>query len=699
MPPRKAKIPASKPAPGRAAHPDWFFPFLLCVVVVAAYANSLSLGLAMDSAALVEDPRLHAFTLANVERILHEPYWWGNTRAGLYRPVTTLSLLFNYTILGNGTAGAGYHFINLVLHAVNVCLVFRLALLLVPAEWPAFFTAALWAVHPAAVESVTNVAGRGDLLATMALVGALVWYARRTRAPDSHPAVTIAVLLALALCGVFSKESGAGLAGLLLLWDLSYRPGQGVADWLRRWPAYATALASAAVFFWVRRNQPPMFVPVVDNAEISADFWTARLTAVKVIGRYLRLLIFPLQLSSDYSYNQVHLASWGDLEAWLSLVVIVALLAAAIWRRRRDSLMFFAAGFFGITLLPSSNLLTIIGSIMAERFLYLPSIGFGIALAALIHRAGQRFGNERAAFAASALLMLAFGVRTFARNEDWRDELSLWSSDVAAAPDSFKVRKGLGSALFFADQDRNLDAALREFETSWRIVSDLPLPDQPANVMTDLGTCYRIKGDRAGGSKTAEGRAWYEKAAAILERAREVDRLTDRTLLAAERARGAPLPKVLGIPDLYQNLGNVYLNLGRTEEALEACRYGQLIEPHNPVFYVAIAAVEMARGNRDGAALALLEQTLVGSAKSGTEAQLRGLYAAFPDGGCAFTDTGNGWKLNTGCPRVQRDVCAAYLELAKIMVAGRQPAEALRQKQAASLDGCPMAAFDAVVPK
>src|SRR5204863_412171 len=98
-------------------------------------------------------------------------------------------------------------------------------------------------------------------------------------------------------------------------------------------------------------------------------------------GRYMVLLVFPRTLSSDYSFNQIPLFGtagnyWIDASAWISFGVVMLLLVAALWLRKKERLFSWGVLFFFVMMLPTSNVLITIGSIMAERFLYLPSVGF-----------------------------------------------------------------------------------------------------------------------------------------------------------------------------------------------------------------------------------------------------------------------------------------------------------------------------------
>ena len=128
---------------------------LVCLVLLA-FSNSFATGLALDSRMLVlGDPRIRELTPGNLALIYQHTYWWPNGEAGLYRPLTTLSFLFNYAVLGNADTPAGYHLINFLLHLGNVLLVFALSLKLLGGRAhvrSCLTIAALWGVHPALVQ-------------------------------------------------------------------------------------------------------------------------------------------------------------------------------------------------------------------------------------------------------------------------------------------------------------------------------------------------------------------------------------------------------------------------------------------------------------------------------------------------------------------------------------------------------------------
>lgn len=151
----------------------------LGTIVLLTYANSFTTGFALDNKFIIlEDPRLRAATTDNVKAIFQQDYWWPKAVSGLYRPLTTLSFMLNYSILNNTDHPTGYHWINFFAHWLNAALVYFVVLVLMEKLWPAFFVAALFATHPIVTESVTNIIGRADLFATATVLAGFLCYAK-----------------------------------------------------------------------------------------------------------------------------------------------------------------------------------------------------------------------------------------------------------------------------------------------------------------------------------------------------------------------------------------------------------------------------------------------------------------------------------------------------------------------------------------
>ncbi len=486
---------------------------LLGALVFAAYSNSFDAGFVYDNeSAILEDTRVHQANVDNVHRILTEGYWENQPTTDLYRPLTTLSYLLNYAVLGNGTNPAGYHWVNLVLHAANVALVYALGILTFGDPVLALALAAIWGLHPLLTEGVTNIVGRADLLAALGILAGLLCHVRATAGDGWRKAGWLMALALSQTVGLFSKENGVVLPALMLSYDLIW---SARSVWRRRILSYAVLALPLAAFF-VLRSQLHMHleVPFQKNPLVGAAFWPARWTAVKIIGRFLWLFVWPARLSADYSYNSVPLfqwplAGWEDLQALIVLALCIAGIALAIRLRRENKPLCFFVLFFFIALAPTANLFILIGSAMSERFMYLPAIGLAGCAVVLIGALARRYPQpvfRKALWATAVILCLALGARTYARNFDWHDEATLWTSVTNVNPNDALAHLNLGSALLqipgrapdaireyqraaqiypnYADAHNNLGAillqagrtteAVAEYQTAVRLDPDYP---------------------------------------------------------------------------------------------------------------------------------------------------------------------------------------------------------------------------------
>ena len=556
---------------------------LLAGLILAAYANSFQAGFPYDNQGVIlEDQRIQAASAGNLSRIFHQNYWGAIWESGLYRPVTTLSYLFNYTILGNAGHPLGYHLINYLLHVANAYLVYLLALLLLENFRQALFTAALWALHPVLTESVTNIVGRADELAALAVLVALLLYIRSTGAQGRRKLLYLLGMMLLTAVGVFSKESAVVVAALVVLYDFTYRPGLRPS---RDLAMGYTALALPLVAMWYVRSavfaktDAPVF-PFLENPLVGADFATAKMTAIKVLGKYLWLLVWPRHLSVDYSYNQIplvdsRLARWEDWKAFVALVVILGtgILAAACYRRAKA--VFFFIGFSMLAMIPTANLFVPIGTIMAERFLYLPAIGFAGCLVVAVYAAGSRFRlRPWAAPAVLCVIGAAFGIRTFLRNPDWKDSQTLWASAVEVCPASYKTHYSLAHDWFEKDHSQ-VDKSIAQAEQALAIVEPLPDNLNSTPVFQELGAYYGSKGDMVARTSRSESLEWYQKALRILLRGVAIDKEFNAACRRRELARGRPPGEIgiFGSPALYWNLSQVYLRLGDRPQSEQALLY------------------------------------------------------------------------------------------------------------------------------
>jgi tetratricopeptide (TPR) repeat protein len=639
----KRKSRSEAVAPSTVVRPRNYFLIAaaaLGLMTLLAFSNSFSAGFPLDNGTLIlRDTRIQAATSANIGLILHHTYWWPNGESGLYRPLTTLSYMLNYAVLGNGDHPAGYHWINFFLHAANVFVVFAIMLRLAGTLRIAFFVAMLWAVHPVLTESVTNIVGRADLLAGFGVLSGFLLYLLNWR-------VGLAIATAL---GVFSKESAVVLPAIIVVYELACG-----RRWRRMLEGLLATLVPIGLMLWQRwvvlSSSLPAEYPFVDNPIAGAGFWVGRLTAVKVLGRYLWLAIWPAKLSSDYSYSEIPVVR-GNLEDWVCWIAIAGalVLTAIFWKRNR--LAFFFVVFAFLNVLPASNLLFPIGTMMAERLLYLPLAGLVAAVVVVVDVPSITVG---------VLLVGLLGVRTWVRNLDWTDDKTMAVASVRTSPGSFKTHL-LRAAMLLSD--REVDGAVGEADRALAILAPLPDVLEPPGAWNLAAACHRAKGDKDG------ARAEYEETVRLAQRALAIGAASRAEY---DRRHGIVSPPPASAGEAYRTLASAYLHLGEQAPALAAALEAQKIDPANVGVYVEIADAEYALGRGEEAAVALAEGMFL-TGDRGLLDELMKLYQSGVDSkGCAVRE---GPRLNPSCEIVVRDLCEA---------AGRAGKEDVRRRM-----GCP----------
>lgn len=418
------------------------------------FANSLGNGFAYDDVHIVQE-NVAIQSLETLPGALLEPWWPGKygEQLGLWRPTTTLVLGLQYAITGEDPRL--YHAVNVAVHAAATAVVVALlaALMGLPS---AFLGGLVFAAHPVHTEAVANVVGIAELLPALLYLLACLVHVRGPAATGWGRAAALGALYALAFGG---KESAVTLPGALFLLDAA-RGRLAPADlprYLReRWRLYAllagVALALLAVRLQVLGSIADPFGPL--GADLLAQvprIWTL----AEIWSHYVRLLVFPLDLSSDYSPNLIPISLGWNAANLTGLVLALGILAGALlaWRRPpleagADSprVLGFGVVWFLVTMSPVANVLFLTGVLLAERTLYLPSVGFAAAVGWALVRLARRRPRTAVAVTAAALLLMA--ARTWERNPTWKDNITVFGTLIEDYPHSGRSQWIIGDMYF-----------------------------------------------------------------------------------------------------------------------------------------------------------------------------------------------------------------------------------------------------------
>lgn len=665
MPKRLPPRPPRAPAP---ADRDRWPTFVLVVVLAAAsYANTLDGELFLDDRpAIVENVYVRERGPA---AIFTAPSWWGiHTQITTWRPLTTLSFAINHAL--HGLAPHGYHIVNVALHAAVSALLLAVLARLVP--WAVALVAALlFAVHPVHTEAVASVVGRAEVLAALGFFAA--WWcflaadgARPGRHPHATPTFGLLDLAGVGafIAGMLAKEHTVMLLPVLIFADALRTPAASLGAMLRtRLPRYAALLAAAILFIVIRvriSGELTPAIPALDNPLVTLPVAARWMTGVAVVAYYALRLVFPLWLSADYTAWQITpVASPLDPRFLAGLMVLLGVGAGIAWGWRRDRPLALGLGLMTLTFALVSNLLFLIATIMAERWIYLPSAGFCLAAAALAVRpAGER--PRAVPVALLALIVTLLAGRTWTRNEVWRNPMAFFRALVVTSPRSSLAHTGYGDALAAAGRSAEALAAYREAlaiaPTNWRAeynagnvllatgdvagavaAYERTLTLEPAStkaminlgaaesrrgnataavawlrraaahepnvasIRTSLANVLAASGDRAG------ARAEFEAALALAPRSPDVladygvflENENDHAAAIALLRRSLVLQP--NVPERHYNLGNALAKSGALAEAVAAYQQALSLRPRFPQAMQNLGHTETLRGNPDAA--------------------------------------------------------------------------------------------------
>lgn len=388
-----------------------------CAIVV--YVGSLSNAFALDDAAIILfNPLMRS--ASGLWQAFVVPYWPADFGGKMYRPLPLATFVADALL----TSPAWFHAMNILWHAAAsiavAALTHRLA-----GDRAALAAGLLFAAHPVHVEAVANIVGRAELMA--ALFAILCVYAGLLRRQPLWSALALAG-------GLLSKENAA-VAPALVAWGwmlgVDRPPRRQMLEMAGAWLLVAIAYGATR---WAVLHP---FARFEASALVFTDlsFVDIRLTAIAAFADVARLLLVPAALRVEYTpleRNAVTTPLDGGFLLGLALVIGWAALTLLAWRRGRR-VEAFGLGWIGIAYLPVANLLYPSGVFVAERTLYLPSVGFVIALGALLARlTPQRF------VVAVAILTLLGGVRSAWRVPVWKDDASVTMSILEDSPRSYR---------------------------------------------------------------------------------------------------------------------------------------------------------------------------------------------------------------------------------------------------------------------
>ncbi len=520
---------------------------------------------------------------------------FSNEKGSLFRPMALTLFALEWELWPNNPIPP--HVLNVLLYMLCCWLLFFwLKRLLIDSDpWLLLFISLLFTLHPIHTEVVANIKSADELLSVifslLALTTSLAFYDNSKRIWG----IATVILFFLALS---SKEGVITLVAVAPLMLMLFRG--------REWKQIGLSLTPFVVaivgYFVLRVNALGGLIgveetPILDNLLVGLDGFERFTTTVGLAGVYVAKLIFPESLSHDYSIGQFEAMGVIELPVLFGFIVFGAMVFAASKTFGKQKIVSFSILFFLLTFSIYSNVVVTIGTHMGDRLMFLPSIGFCAGLGWLFWKWAtlktEVFQWRKMGVAGVFFLLIStmYGVKSFNRAGEWKDELTLYTADVKNAPNSTRTHYRLGLTMNKQGLAAKNDGAKKRWFDSAKKELGLALEIYPdfSDALGEMGLSLQNLGE-------------YEQAQAYNRRALKINpnhvSANNNTgvvyFLQGEVEEAIPhFERTLEINPNYReaagNLGTCYGTLGQYEPAIKWFRRSIEIDPSHAQSYFFIA--------------------------------------------------------------------------------------------------------------
>uniref|UniRef100_A0A8C4UDT6 Protein O-mannosyl-transferase TMTC3 n=1 Tax=Falco tinnunculus TaxID=100819 RepID=A0A8C4UDT6_FALTI len=557
---------------------------LIVGVVSACYWNSLFCGFVFDDvSAILDNKDLHPSTPL---RNLFQNDFWGTPMSEershkSYRPLTVLTFRLNY--LFSELNAVSYHFLNLVFHVV-VCVVFLKVCKLFLDNRSSVVASLLFAVHPIHTEAVTGVVGRAELLSSIFFLAAFLSYTK-SKGPDNTIVWTpIAVTVFLVAVATLCKEQGITVVGICCVYEVFIAQGytlpvlldtavqilQGkgsipfsmLQTLLKLIVLMFSTLLLVVVRVQVIQSQLPVFTRFDNPAAVSPSP-ARQLTFNYLLPVNAWLLLNPSELCCDWTMGTIPLVeSLLDVRnvATLTFFCFLGSLIVFSLRYPGDSskTVLMALCLIVLPFIPASNLFFPVGFVVAERVLYVPSMGFCILVAHGWKKLSNKSVLRKISWVCLAVVLFTHALKTLHRNWDWESEYTLFMSALKVNKNNAKLWNNVGHAL---ENEKNFERALQFFIQATQVQPD------------DIGAHMNVGRTYKNLNKTKEAEESYMIAKSLMPQ-----------IIPGKKYAARVAPNHLNV---YINLANlIRANESRLEEADQLYRQAISMRPDFKQAYI-----------------------------------------------------------------------------------------------------------------
>ncbi|XP_043854030.1 protein O-mannosyl-transferase TMTC4 isoform X1 [Dromiciops gliroides] len=600
--------------------PTYWAKLLVAFVSFVCFAHSYDGDFVFDdSEAIVNNKDLRAETPLGD---LWQHDFWGsklssNTSHKSYRPLTVLTFRINYYLSG-GFYPVSFHIVNILLHcSISVLMVDVFSILFGGLQYTSkgrrlnlapkssLLAALFFAVHPVHTECVAGIVGRADLLGALFFLLSFLGYCQAFRESNKEGTQfsTFWVLLSILLSAVamLCKEQGITVLGFNAVFDALVIGKLNILEIVQKilhkdkslenigWLKNGSLLFRMTLLFsggatmlymrWrIMGTGPPAFTEVDNPASFADSIFVRAINYNYYYSLNAWLLLCPWWLCFDWSMGCIPLiksvSDWRIIALaalWFCLIGLIcqALCSEDIHKRR---ILTLGLGFLIIPFLPASNLFFRVGFVVAERVIYLPSIGYCVLLTYGFGILSKHTKKKKLIAATVLGILLINMVRCITRCNQWRNEDLLFKSALSVCPLNAKVHYNVGKNL--ADKG-DQSAAIRYYREAVR------LNPKYVHAMNNLGNILKERNELQEAEELLSLAVQIQPDFAAAWMNLGIVQNSLRRFGEAEQSYWTAIKYRRKYPDCYYNLGRLYADLNRPLDALNAWRNATFLKPEH----------------------------------------------------------------------------------------------------------------------
>ncbi len=466
---------------------------LIAILTFIIYGNSIKNDYSLDDHLVIKN---HPYTTKGLKGLKdifthHSFYEYRNKYS--YRPILLTSFAIEYQLFGANPHVS--HFISILLYALLCYLVFLfLSEIFTPDNYLLkWMIVALFIAYPLHTEVVDNIKSRDELL--VGIFGfATLWHSIRF-VKDNKMYRWAYIILFLGLGYLTKPNIFVYLGGIFLVLGIFQGDKKKLIRSLLVLVSGVALLAVSIILF--KKNvftDTSMYRKVLyfENPMYYMSLPERIPGGIFIMLYYLKLLLYPFQLSYYYGYNHVPIYGWDSPWVYFSLAIIAGFIWLFFKTFNTHKTIAFSIAFMWLNLFAASNILKPLPGIVAERFVFAGSLGFIILLVFGLKYVFTYLKKENYFSPALLILLVIFGIRTIARNDDWRNEFYIFEHDLQHLQKSAKAHAMVANTLF-GDAQLNpqapdvipkLKRAEKEYKECLAIYPDY------ATSINNLGTIY-----------------------------------------------------------------------------------------------------------------------------------------------------------------------------------------------------------------